>query len=123
MVRSLYERRIYVGGEVNKPGLMEMPGEMTLLEAIMQAGGFNLEKAEVQNIVVARVTDGKQYGYGFDLKDALAGKEVQPFYLKPRDIVYVPRTSIVDANQWISQYLYKLIPPVALGFYMNGNGT
>jgi len=123
MVRSSSERRVLVGGEVNKPGLVEMPGDMTLLEAVMLAGGFNLDKAEVQNVVVARVKDGKQYGYGFDLSDALAGKEVQPFYLKPRDIVYVPRTSIADVDQWISQYLYKLLPPVSIGFsiYSNGN--
>ena len=123
MVRSLSERRIYVGGEVNRPGLLEMPGDMTLLEAVMQAGGFNLDTAEVRNVVVARVADGKQYGYGFDLKDALAGREVQPFYLKPRDIVYVPRTRIADVDQWVSQYLYKLLPPVSIGFsiYSYGN--
>ncbi len=116
MVRSLAERRIYVGGEVNRPGLLEMPGDMTLLEAVMQAGGFNLDRAEVGNVVVARVADGKQYGYGLDMNDALAGREVQPFYLKPRDIVYVPRTRIADVDQWVSQYLYKLLPPVSIGF-------
>jgi polysaccharide biosynthesis/export protein len=121
VVRSSFERRVFVGGEVNKPGLLEMPGDMTLLEAVMQAGGFNLDKAEVRNIVVARVTDGKQYGYGLDLSEALAGKEVHPFYLKPRDIVYVPRTTIADVNLWISQYLYKILPPVSIGFTLYDN--
>jgi protein involved in polysaccharide export with SLBB domain len=123
VVRSLSERRVYVGGEVNKPGLVEMPGDMTLLEAIMQAGGFNLDNAEVRNVVVARITDGMQSGYGFDLEDAISGKQVQPFYLKPRDIVYVPRTRIADVDQWVSQYLYKLLPPVSIGFNINGNGN
>ncbi len=115
MIRSSFERRIYVGGEVNKPGLIEMPGDMTLLEAIMHAGGFNLETAEVQNIVVARLTDEKQRGYGFDLTDALAGMEVEPFHLQPRDVIYVPRTTIADVNQWIQQHIYEILPNVSVG--------
>ncbi|MGD9973269.1 MAG: polysaccharide biosynthesis/export family protein [Desulfatirhabdiaceae bacterium] len=115
MIRSSFERRIYVGGEVNEPGLIEMPGDITLLEAIMHAGGFNLETAEVQNIVVARLTEGKQRGYGFDLTDALAGMEVEPFHLQPRDIVYVPRTTIADVNQWIQQHIYDILPNVSVG--------
>jgi polysaccharide biosynthesis/export protein len=115
IVRSFYERRIYVGGEVNKPGLVDMPGAMTALEAIMYAGGFNLEKAEVQNVVVVRQKEGRQTGYALNFKDALEGQEAQSFILEPRDIVYVPRTQIADLNQWISQYLYKLLPPLSIG--------
>jgi protein involved in polysaccharide export with SLBB domain len=112
VVRSFYERRIFVGGEVNKPGPIDIPGEMTALEAIMQAGGFNLEKAEVRNVVVVRNLEGRMVGQSLDFKEALAGREAQPFYLQPRDIVYVPRTTITDVDQWISQYLWKVLPPI-----------
>lgn len=118
IVRGLNKRRVYVGGEVNKPGLVDVPGEMTALEAIMQSGGFNLEKAEVRNVIVVRHKDGCLVGHSLDFKEALAGHEAQPFYLQPRDIVYVPRTSIVDIDQWISQHLYKLLPPVGIGATM-----
>src|SRR5208337_4761261 len=62
VVRGLYERRVYVGGEVNKPGPVDIPGEMTALEAIMLAGGFNLERAEVRSVIVARNKDGRWVG-------------------------------------------------------------
>jgi protein involved in polysaccharide export with SLBB domain len=121
IVRSFYERRIYVGGEVTKPGLVDMPGPMTALEAIMFAGGFNLEKAEVQNVVIVRQKEGRQTGYALNFKDALGGQEAQTFILEPRDIVYVPRTQIADLDQWISQYLYKLLPPLNIGIPLYTN--
>jgi protein involved in polysaccharide export with SLBB domain len=121
VVRSFHERRIYVGGEVNKPGLVEMPGAMTALEAIMHSGGFNLEKAEVQNVVVVRQKEGRYTGYALNFKDALGGQETQSFILEPRDIVYVPRTQIADINQWVSQYFYKLVPPFSMGISWYAN--
>ncbi|MFZ0932349.1 MAG: polysaccharide biosynthesis/export family protein [Syntrophobacteraceae bacterium] len=115
VVRGLYERRVYVGGEVNKPGPVDIPGEMTALEAIMLAGGFNLERAEVQSVIVARNRDGRWVGQSLDFKDALAGQEAQPFYLQPRDIVYVPRTTIADVDLWMQQHFWRLLPPIGVG--------
>ncbi len=112
IVRSLYERRVYVGGEVTKPGPVDIPGEMTALEAIMLAGGFIGDTAEVRSVIVVRNKDGHLAGQALNLKEALAGREAQPFYLEPRDIVYVPRTTIVNVDLWISQHLYKVIPPI-----------
>jgi len=110
IVRSLSDRRIYVGGEVNKPGMIAMPGRLTALEAIMEAGGFRIETAKVKNVVVIRHKDGKYAGSLLDFREALEGKEVHPFFLNPRDIVYVPQTTIVKVDQWVDQYLYKLLP-------------
>lgn len=116
IVRGLYERRIYVGGEVNKPGPVDMPGEKTALEAIMDAGGFKKETAEVQNVIVVRNVDGHMVGQALDFKEILAGGEAPQFYLQPRDIVYVPQTCIADVDQWMQQHLWRLLPPVGLGF-------
>ena len=124
VVRSLHNRRVFVGGEVMKPGIVEMPGEMTALEAIMQAGGFDLAKAEVRNVVVIRHGKSQRYGYSVDLKPALMGHEVPPFYLGPEDIVYVPRTMIAKVNQWVDQHINKIIPDT--GFHYSrtmGNST
>lgn len=110
VVRSLYNRRVFVGGEVIRPGIVEMPGQMTLLEAVMQAGGFDLTKAEVKNVIVIRHGNGQRYGYSVNLEPALEGRNVPPFYLGPEDIVYVPRTTIVKVDQWVDQHINKIIP-------------
>ena len=114
MIRTYYDRRVYVGGQVMAPGIVEMPGTMTLLEAIMQAGGFDIRQAEVRNVVVIRHINGQRFGQSIDLKPVLAGDEAQPFYLEPKDIVYVPQTTIAKVDQWIDQHINKIIPDTGL---------
>jgi protein involved in polysaccharide export with SLBB domain len=112
IVRSLEGRRVYVGGEVKTPGVLPMPGRLTAMEAIMQAGGFNPLAAEVENVVIVRYKERQRFGYMLNMKEALAGKDYQPFYLESRDIIYVPRTRIAELNQWIDQHISKMIPQI-----------
>ena len=114
IVRSLYSHRVYVSGEVNTPRFVEAPRRMSVLEAIMEAGGFDMTTANVNNVVVIRYKENQRYGYKLNLKPALKGKEDQPFFLEPYDIVYVPRTKITAVNQWIDQYIDGLIPNTVL---------
>ena len=116
IVRSLTDRKIYVGGEVKRPGQIPLPGRMTALEAIMQAGGFDRKIAEVSNVIVIRHKDGKRYGCSLDMRGDLEGVEGKSFYLEPQDIVYVPRTTIAKVNLWIDQYVNKLIPRAGFTF-------
>lgn len=116
LTRSLYTRRVYVGGQVMSPGVVNMPSQMTVLEAIMQSGGFRLPDAEVRNVVVIRHEDDQRYGYSVDVKLALEGQEAKPFYLQPMDIVHVPRTQITKVGQWVDQHINRLIPQSGLFF-------
>jgi len=116
IVRSLLNRRVYVGGQVVTPGVIEMPAETDVLEAIMQAGGFILPEAKVENIIVIRHRDNQRYAYSVNLAPALKGDGSQPFYLQPQDIVYVPRTKITMVNQWVDQHINKLIPDTGFFF-------
>ncbi|OHB64503.1 MAG: hypothetical protein A2Y76_01395 [Planctomycetes bacterium RBG_13_60_9] len=124
IVQSWYNRRVFVGGEVLRPGVIQMPGEMTVLEAILEAGGFRLPEAEVRNIVVVRQRDNRRYGYCINLEAAKTGSDTRPFPLEPRDIVYVPRTRITKIGQWVDQHINKLIPQTGFLFtYRNGDTT
>jgi polysaccharide export outer membrane protein len=125
IVRSLYERKVYVGGEVKAPGLIQIPGRLTALEAIMQAGGFDRRTAKLSNVVIIRHKDGKRYGCALDFRKVINGaEEVRPFLLEPGDIVYVPRTVIVQVNQWIDQYINRMIPRTGFTYsYPGGKAT
>ena len=116
IVRSLYDRRVYVGGEVKTPGLITIPGSLTAFEAIMQAGGFNASTAKLSSVIIIRHKDGKRYGGKLDFSEILDGKEEPLFFLEPRDIVYVPRTTIVKVNTWIDQYINKIIPRTGITY-------
>jgi protein involved in polysaccharide export with SLBB domain len=123
IVQSFYRRRVFVGGEVLKPGVILMPGQMTALNAIMEAGGFRLPTAEVGSVVILRRRDDTQEGYCVDLKPALKGGEIRPFYLEPEDVVYVPQTRITEIGQWIDQHINNILPKTGLVILNQSGGT
>lgn len=84
------EASIYVSGAVLRPGLVAMDRPLTVLEAVMAAGGWDTSRAKLSAVSVLRVDNGQQQTYHVNLKNVLAGKEKSPFYLKPFDIIYVP---------------------------------
>ena len=81
---------VYVTGCVIRPGKVSSDKPMTALEAIMEAGGFDYEKANLRNVRVIRLENGVSKNYTLNLKTALNGEEDKPFYLEPSDIVFVP---------------------------------
>jgi polysaccharide export outer membrane protein len=109
--KTLRNNKVYVDGEVNKPGDIEIPGRLTALEAIGQAGGFK-DTAESASVLIIRTRYGKHYGAAINMKEALSGKEMQPFYLRPGDVVYVPQTRIAQVNQWVEQHINRIIPRI-----------
>ena len=123
VVRSFSNNRVFVGGQVLIPGSIEMNGSMTALEAIIQAGGIDYKEAEVKNVVVIRHRNGTRYGYLLNLAPMLEGKETQPFFLEPKDIVYVPQTQIAKVNQWIDQHINKIIPQTGFMFSQRRGDT
>lgn len=93
-VKESLERRVYVGGEVGNPSYVPLTSNMTVLEAIMAAGGFDTTKADMSNVTVVRYKDGKQQAVKVNLTKVMQGEAVDAFYLQPRDIVYVPNKTI-----------------------------
>ena len=83
---------VLVTGEVMRPGRIALQRPMTALDAIMEAGGFDLEDAELREVAVIRVKGDKQHRIVLDLREVLHEKYLsKPFYLAPFDLIYVPR--------------------------------
>lgn len=82
---------VYVSGAVRTPGRIEMQRPITAIEAVMEAGGFDTDSADLKRVLVIRHTDTGRHEYRLDLGSILAGKGGQSFYLKPNDIVHVPK--------------------------------
>jgi polysaccharide export outer membrane protein len=81
---------VYISGAVLRPGRVNMERPLTVMEAIMEAGGFNPTRAKTSAVTVLRMEGGQQKHYRLDLKKALKKGDPNPFYLKPQDIVHVP---------------------------------
>ena len=81
---------IFLTGAVLKPGKLEAARPLSLLEAVMEAGGVDYAKADLKNVKVLRQIDGKIVTFRVNLRETLKGNQSEPFYLKPSDIIYVP---------------------------------
>jgi polysaccharide biosynthesis/export protein len=118
IVRASVADKIYVDGEVNRAGLVTMPGPMTVLQSIAQAGGLKESAKTDQVLVLRRGADGKVNAIEVNLKPALQGTDqASDLFLRPNDIVYVPKSGIANVNSWIDMYIRKNIPlPIGLGY-------
>jgi polysaccharide export outer membrane protein len=81
---------VFVNGAVIRPGKIVTDHAPTVLEAVMEAGGFDSTKADIKAVKVIRSEGGRTKIYIVNLKSVLDGVQSEPFYLKPSDIVYVP---------------------------------
>lgn len=81
---------VFVTGAVLRPGKLQADRPMTVLEAIMESGGFDLTRANMKKVKVVRQFEGQTVTYNVDLNQAFKGATTEPFYLKPSDIIFVP---------------------------------
>jgi polysaccharide export outer membrane protein len=111
IVRSFTAYRVHVGGHVDRPGMIELKGERTVLQAIFEAGSF-LPTASPQHTVVIRRTGPGQFAIiPVDMEEVLYGVNMeQNLTLWPYDAVYVPSSRIADVNLWVEQYIRSNIP-------------
>ncbi len=110
ITRNLVNQRVFVGGEVGRPGTVPIQGRLTAMEAVILAGGFDLRSATTGKVVVIRDVGKERYGTILDLRPAFKGKAHTPFFLAANDTVLVPRTGISHINQWVDQYINQLLP-------------
>jgi len=87
-VSEINSRRVYVTGEVTRPGAYPLLPSMTALQALTSAGGFT-QFANTKKIYVLRTEGGKQAKHPFNYKSVLDGK-MEDISLVPGDTIVVP---------------------------------
>jgi polysaccharide biosynthesis/export protein len=80
---------VVVSGAVQKPGKIVFERPATVLEAIMEAGGFTPE-ADLKKVSVIRISKGEHYTQTFDMRPILRGKPTPAVYVANGDVIYVP---------------------------------
>ena len=118
MLRSFAAQKVYVDGEVGHPGVVDSIAPLTVLQAISRTGGLK-ETARVEEVVIIRrQPDGHGLAIPVNLTKAIDGSDIgQDIPLMPFDIVFVPKSSVSNVNQWVDQYIRRNIPiPLNFGF-------
>ena len=82
--------KVYVSGEVMKPGVYRLRDETTILQIIPMAGGFT-DWAKRKKILVIRKENGKDKRFTVDYRKAMKGDDPNSnVVLKPGDTIIVP---------------------------------
>ncbi len=90
IVKQINSRKVYVTGQVNKPGPFPLTDNMTVLQMLALAGGLQ-EWADQDHILVMRIEGGQTKSFKFNYKDVRKGKNLQQnILLKPGDTIVVP---------------------------------
>jgi polysaccharide export outer membrane protein len=88
IVREINSQRVYLLGEVARPGAYPLLPNMTVLQALSSAGGFT-QFANLKKVYVLRVENGKQEKFPFSYKHALDSPD-QNIVLKAGDTIVIP---------------------------------
>jgi polysaccharide export outer membrane protein len=90
VVRQINSRKVFITGEVEKPGEYALAAPTTVLQLIAMAGGLK-EYADKEKIVVLRTESGRELAFKFNYQQVIRQRSPQQnIVLKPGDTVVVP---------------------------------
>ena len=119
-VRTAMPLRVFVGGEVSKPGVYDMPGDINALQAVVMAGGFTNVAKRHNVIIIRRGPGGRPMMREVDLREAtFNAPTTDAVPLRRFDVIYVPRTPIGNADLFVQQYFRDLVP-VSFSYALTG---
>lgn len=109
------ENRVYVMGEVQKAGVVNVNhGKLSLIEALASTGGLQATNASSKSIYVIRNTSETQIDvFHLNAKNAMALAMADRFDLNARDIVYVDASDLATWNRLIG----LILPSVQTVYY------
>ncbi len=110
MVTAFGDRRVYVGGEVGRPGFIVIQEGMTPLQAVLAAGGFKDTAQRDSVLYVSRASSGDYKATRVDLDDAVKNGTPEQVRLAGNDVVFVPATRIANAAIFVRQYFRDILP-------------
>lgn len=90
VVKQINSRKVFITGQVAKPGPYPLLAPTTVVQLLAVAGGV-LEYADEENISIMRVEKGRQVSLRFNYEDVKKRKNLQQnILLKPGDTIIVP---------------------------------
>lgn len=107
-IRETASQKVTVDGAVLEPGVYEMKGETTLVQAVAMAKGPT-GVANLRSVVVFRMTDGTRTVAQFDLAAIRGGQQPDPILLG-NDVV------VVDSSR-LNAAFRDILPFVPLAAY------
>jgi polysaccharide export outer membrane protein len=123
-VRNFVNRRVFVAGEVARPGVLALVGDQTALGAITEAGGLKSSAKRNEIVVIRRGANDAPEQIQVSMRGrphqgSTRGRTDAPqaaaFRLQPMDVVVVMESGIARADRAVDQYVRQLVPVLLTG--------
>jgi len=106
--------RVWVGGEVRNPGMIEMNGDLDAYQAIIQAGDFLPTGRQGEVALIRRGPGGVRMMRAADLRP----RRGEVIALRRGDILFVPRSTLGEVANFVTQFRNAL--PVGFTYALGG---
>ena len=116
VIVELAEHRVFVTGQVARPGFALYKPGMTAMQAIVERGGF-VDDAKTDEIVHIHRVNGQVMNSKLDLQTVYESHGNDTTELSPNDILVVPRTWVGDADVFVDQWVRGLLPTIPVPTY------
>ena len=113
LLKDFLAPSFYASGEVGRPGRYELHSEITLLQAISEAGGLVNDRARKKDIVVFRPQgNGTYQSRVINLKTMLEARRTpqEDYAVFPGDVIYIPQNRFSK--------IQKFLPTTNVGTYV-----
>jgi protein involved in polysaccharide export with SLBB domain len=111
IVLAFGAQKIYITGQIFKPGMIHLDGEKTVYQAIKQAGGFDIGARRTHVVLIRRMPDGEYAGHRINLKEVEYGRNPgADVPLQAGDMIHVPNSVISNMGEFTTMYIRNLLP-------------
>ena len=112
-VSTIRSQKLYVLGEVEKPGVFQIYSPVNIIEAVSMAGGLTVDAKENSVLLIRGGLDSPQLKT-LNLKKTLEQGDLSGnITLVAGDIIYIPATYIASADRFFA-HLRNIISPIVL---------
>jgi polysaccharide export outer membrane protein len=113
-VTALKSEKVFVLGEVQRPGVFTLESRLSAVEAVTAAGGFTPDAKWTDVLLIRNRQEKMQLVASLNLKSALKeGNSTQNVSLENGDVLYIPSIAIADVARFF-QHLENILRPVIL---------
>jgi polysaccharide biosynthesis/export protein PslD len=102
-------RRVYVGGEVQLPGVLTLHPNQTLVQALFVAGGLTMRAHRGEVLIMRACPDGGVHTVKTNVDRILAGIDPD-IRLEPLDVIHAPSSVIAKVGDFVEMYINRIIP-------------
>jgi len=111
IMHSFASQKIYVEGEVVKPGPVQLSGRETLLQALGDAGWLSPSAKRDEVVLVRRGEDNKEAVYHIDVSKMVSGEDLsQNVMMQAGDLILVPPSDATSFDRWIDKNIRQALP-------------